>query len=133
MCIDAHHRSSCRQLSKPISSHSLPSGQKRSGQGFMWKLLTEAYITPHRPSNKKRRPTHGGTSKEIVSIHLSSVTSNLIFIARSKAARRKLPSVYCVTIFVGISALGDVDVEELLERQRQQVDGGECHHFVNKS
>jgi hypothetical protein len=27
----------------------------------------------------------------------------------------------------------DIDVEELLERQSQQVDGGGCHHFVNKS
>ena len=27
----------------------------------------------------------------------------------------------------------DIDVEELLERQNQQVDGGECHHFVNMS
>jgi hypothetical protein len=36
---------------------------------------------------------------------------------------------------LGNKCLGrcDMDIEELLERQRRQVDGGECHHFFYKS
>jgi hypothetical protein len=102
----------------------------------MWKLLPEAYTAARKASNRKRRATHGGTSKltcESPSIQYNVLLTDLhssIPCRSSKITFRVLrDSIY------GDKCLGrcDMDVEELLERRSQEADGGKCHHFVNKS
>jgi hypothetical protein len=101
----------------------------------MWKLLLEVYIAAHKVSNRKRRPTHGGTSKSICkppsvqcNIRLTDLHSSIPCRSLTTTFRVLRDSIY------EDKCLGrcDIDVEELLECQSQQVDGGECHQFVNK-
>ena len=102
----------------------------------MWKLFPETYTTAYKASNRKRRLTHSGTSK------LTCKAPSIQYNMRLTDLRRSIPSLSSKITFsvlrgniYGDKCLGrcDMDVEELLERQSQQVDGGECHYFVNKS
>jgi hypothetical protein len=97
--------------------------------------LLEAYTAVHKASNRTRRPAHSGTSKltcKPPSIQYNMRLTDLhssIPCRSSKITFRVLRD----TIY-GDKCLGrcDIDVEELLECQGQQFDGGEYYNFVNK-
>jgi hypothetical protein len=94
--------------------------------------LPEAYAAAHKVSNGKRRHARGGTSKptcEPPFIHCNVRLTHHHSPILSRSSKI-IFSVLCGNIF-GEKCLGmcDIDVEELVERQSQQADGGKCIPF----
>ena len=92
----------------------------------MSKLLPEAYTAAHKTSNGKRS---SGTSKptcELPFIRCNFRLTHLHSPIPSRSSKISF-SVLCGSI-LGEQCLGrcDFDVEELVERQSQQADGGKC-------